>query len=144
MFYSCSLHIALLCLSSNSNQSSWRIENNLSLVNPKPNIKTQQLGVIKTANGQVAFYVTTQFETVQAAIVLHGHSWVCFYDVQRRLVARYEVGSPDELPIKLVRNTLYFSYYDKNKLKKTFTQSVNAKLPDALCVAPDDCYTRKK
>src|ERR1700739_30335 len=92
--------------------------------------KINYLGVIEKLNGDTLYYVFTLFGTVQAAVVMHGHSNIIFLNKKRKEVKSYDIGMPDELPYKLVDNTLYFKYVDeKTNKKQIFKNKVGAKLP---------------
>jgi hypothetical protein len=87
------------------------------------------------------FYVLTSFKRIQAALVKHGHSIIYILDSKKRIVMEYELGLPEELPFKIENNSLYFHYKDlKTNKHKTFLNRIEKKLPELMCVNPDDCY----
>lgn len=99
------------------------------------------LGVIKKSNGDTLYYVLTDFTRIQAAIVMHGHSTVIFLNKNLKKVKSYELSLPEELPYKLISNTLYFKYNDKTTNKKqVFKNKIGTTIPKMICVSPDSCY----
>jgi hypothetical protein len=101
----------------------------------------RMLGGIYDRQGRVRYYVVAEFYRVQAAIMMHGHSRVLFLNPQRVVVAQYEFGMPEELPYKLVQNTLFFG---KGLPKgRQHQQRIDAVLPRFLCVGPEGCYAKE-
>jgi hypothetical protein len=99
------------------------------------------LGDITDSNGKTVYYVIKEFSTVQAAIVMHGHSNIIFLDTDKKIVRMYYLGTPDELPKSLKNNKLIFEYTDeKTKQKVIHQESIGKELPKMICVKPDDCY----
>jgi hypothetical protein len=68
------------------------------------------LGLIKDSKGKAVFYVAKEFYTVQVALVRHGHTRIVFFDNQKKMIACYYLGLPEDLPYKLVSNSLFFKY----------------------------------
>lgn len=58
----------------------------------------------------------------------HGNSRFIFYHADKKFKAQYHFDMPDELPVKLNTNTLYFIDKDQ-KPAKTLTISINDQLP---------------
>ena len=103
----------------------------------------RELGTITDKQGHVLYHVVAEFRTVQAAKQSHSHSSICFLNSQRIQVAKYEVGLPSELPVKLDKNALYFTYTDKAGEKNILSQLIGNELPKMLCVAPKNCYSKE-
>jgi hypothetical protein len=101
------------------------------------------LGLINDSKGNVVFYVAKEFYTVQAALIMHGHSRLLFFNNNKKLAAAYYLDDPSELPYKLTRNSLYFKCTRDGK-ELILVVNVRRKLPVPLCVMPDDCYWPQK
>ena len=118
-----------------------------SSINKKEKVKTSEgedeityLGTINNHNGEILFHIVVVYSTVKAMQTIHGHPNIFFFDETKKLIKTYYLGSQCDLPFKLSDNKLYFHYRDKNNKKRIFTFDVNEKLPNLICVAPDDCY----
>lgn len=121
-----------------------------SLINKKQIIKLKEyndreeityLGTINDNRDVILYHVLTVFRTVQAAIVVHGHSNIIYLDKDKNIARQYEVGGPEDLPFKLEKNALYFHLPDSNKNhNKTYIFEVGTTLPKVICIAPNDCY----
>jgi hypothetical protein len=107
---------------------------------PTPREGKHVLGCIYDGQGRVRYYVVTHFYRVQAARMMHGHSRVLFLSPQHVVMAQYELSMPEELPYKLIRNTLFFG----QALAKghQHQQRVDV-LPLSLCVEPNNCYRKE-
>jgi hypothetical protein len=105
----------------------------------------EYMGSVKNAQGRPVYHLVNHFYTVQAAIVAHGHSELLVYDGRWRLIDKYVVDMPDDLPVLLRRNILYFQKRSaKGDIIKN-RQLINPKapLPKCVCVEPhNDCYFR--
>jgi hypothetical protein len=100
------------------------------------------LGDIKSPTGAVLYHVMTHFYTVQAAVELHGHSRVLFFDKNWKQLAYCEVGMPEELPERLIQNSLYFKFPGSTHQQIERLLLINSTLPKKLCLGPDaNCYT---
>jgi hypothetical protein len=108
---------------------------------PTPREGKRLLGGLYDRQGRVRYYVVAEFYRVPAALLLHGHSRVLFLNPQRVVVAQYELGMPEELPYKLVHNTLFFGQ-DLPKGRQ-HQQRIEAVLPRFLCVGPGGCYAKE-
>lgn len=97
------------------------------------------LGLINDSKGNVGFYVAKEFYILQAALIMHGHSRILFFNKDKKLTATYYLDDAGKLPYKLSRNSLYFK---RIRGKKELIQvvKVRTQLPIPLCVNPDDCY----
>jgi hypothetical protein len=104
--------------------------------------KVTYLGTILNANKGTLFYVLTENYDVKAAIEWHGHSRIVFLGKNKRMKAFYSLNLPEELPNKLADNVLYFKDKKSGKVTK---QKITGKLPDLICVKPDnsDCYEKE-
>lgn len=99
------------------------------------------LGDIVNAEGKIIYKIITLSSKTEASKVLHGQSKVLFLDpLSFTVIKTYNLGLPEELPIKLEGNTLFFNYTDENGKKAIFTNMIGTNPPQFLCVAPDDCY----
>jgi hypothetical protein len=99
------------------------------------------LGLIKDSLGKIVFYVAKEFNTVQAAVVKHGHSRIIFFDNQKKMIACYYLSLPEDLPYNLANNSLYFKYRsDATHVKLIQIVKIEDKLPGSICVSPSDCY----
>lgn len=119
-----------------------------NLINKKQTLKTNgdkkeivYLGKIKDNNGKALFYLLSIYSEVQAAIIIHGHSNVIYLDNKKVFKKQFELGSPDELPIKLEDNRLYFHHINiRTKRKQTYVNHVGMQMPKVLCVGSNECY----
>jgi len=94
-------------------------------------LRSIYLGKITDKNRKVKFYVVKEFSRIKAAMVYHGHSRLIFYNADKKFKAQYQFDMPDELPVKLKANTLYF--IDKNqKPAKTLTLLINDRFPEQI------------
>jgi hypothetical protein len=99
------------------------------------------LGNILDAKGNLKYYVIKEYFEIQAAIVKHGNTRLCFLDKDKKLVKQYLLSSPEELPFLLKNNTLYFRYREQTSSKSTvYKQKISEKLPSLMCVEPNNCY----
>lgn len=100
--------------------------------------KATYLGILCDKNSKVKYYVVKEFSTLQAANVPHGHSEIIFFNQHAKVMAKVQVNMPYELPVKISKNALVFTYR-KNKMVKQFLFRIDNK-PDMLCVEPESCY----
>lgn len=99
------------------------------------------LGTVHSADEKVYYHVFTVFLSVNAAIVKHGHSSIVFLDQNLKLIRKYELSLPEDLPFKLKNNTLFFYYFDDlSKQRRVFKTLIEAELPKVICISPIDCY----
>ncbi len=99
------------------------------------------LGAILDNNGNTISHVLNLYSEVQAALKIHRHSNIIFIHGNKKLIKRFDVGTPDELPYKLENNNLFFHYIDtETNREKTFIDSIGTTLPKIICVAPENCY----
>lgn len=102
------------------------------------NIK-KYLGSVKGPTGGVLYHVMTHFYTVQAAIVLHGHSRILFFDKSWKQLGYCEVDMPDELPDKMKKNSLCFKHAGANNQQLEYQALIGSALPKLLCTGTN-CY----
>lgn len=106
----------------------------------QPREGRHMLGCIYDGAGRVRYYVVTEFERVQAAQQVHGHSRVLFLSPRQHLVAQYELSLPEELPDHMAQNTLFFG---QGLIKgHQHQQRIGTLLPPSLCVTPNNCYPK--
>ncbi|MDO7849128.1 hypothetical protein Q5H92_22385 [Hymenobacter sp. M29] len=103
------------------------------------NIK-KYLGSVKGPTGEVLYHVMTHFYTVQAAVVLHGHSRILFFDKSWKQLAYCEVDVPEELPDKIKKSSLCFKYAGANNQQLEYQVLIGAALPKLLSTG-SNCYT---
>ncbi|WP_460582977.1 hypothetical protein [Hymenobacter arcticus] len=104
------------------------------------------LGDIKDKQGQVIYQVVNRFYTMRAARMQHGHSEILFLNLAGQPVASYAVSMPENLPVDLRSNILYFRYQRSGRSQSAqYQQLINpaVPLPAVLCVAPGDCFHRQ-
>jgi hypothetical protein len=95
------------------------------------------LGNITDNKHRTIYYVIKEFTKVQAAATWHGHSNVYFFNENRKLVARFDVVFPEDLPVRLQNDSLYFS--DDKKTDKIYGVKISRPLPRIICIRPGWC-----
>jgi hypothetical protein len=95
------------------------------------------LGKITGRDHRTIYYVIKEFNKIKAASTWHGHSNIYFFNAGYRLVASVDVGSPEDLPVRLKNNTLYF--HDDNSPDKLHGVKITNRLPKFICIRPNDC-----
>ena len=97
--------------------------------------ETTYLGFVNMKEGNfhsksVTYHVFSQFYSVQAAIVRHGHSILIFVDETGKTIRIYVFNMPEELPTSITNNGLTFG-----------TQTIRyLSLPDSFCITNGECY----
>jgi len=104
-------------------------------------IRSTYLGKITDKNQKNLFYVVKEFSRVKAAIIYHGNSRLIFYNADKKFKAQYHFDMPDELPVKLNANTLYFIDKDQ-KPAKILTLSINDQLPEQILNSHQASFTK--
>lgn len=95
---------------------------------------TTYLGEIKDTNGETLYDVISQFYTIQAAITRHGHSCIIFLNENKETVKLYDVAMPEDLPVQLQNNELFFKHAGQlNSI------SLMEPLPKLLCIPEVGC-----
>ena len=87
------------------------------------------LGIIKTKNGKQYKVISSVF-VYSAGSTCHGTSHIKIYDIKNKLIGSYYVGSPDELPNKIIKNK--FVCWENSKeceLRKDFSINFEKGLP---------------
>lgn len=100
--------------------------------------KVIYLGTVLSSKSDTLFYVLTENYEVKAAIEWHGHSRIVFLEKNKKIKGFYSLDSPEQLPIKLVSNSLFFR---DNKTGKATKQKIPSKLPDMLCIP--ECFSKE-
>ena len=96
---------------------------------------TKYLGKLELPNKN-NYYVITQFYTVQAALVKHGHSRIIFLDNDKKTIKIYVLDMRNQLPLSIVRNALIFKFDNKK-----YKLRIKAELPSMLCLPNNiGCY----
>jgi len=95
------------------------------------------LGSIKDDKHRTIYYIIKEFNKIQAAVTWHGHSNVYFFNAYKKVVARVDVGLPENLPVQLENNTIYFP--DDKNTGQVSGVKISRSLPKAICIRPDWC-----
>jgi hypothetical protein len=95
------------------------------------------LGKITDSNQRPLYYVIKEFNKTKAAVTWHGHSNVYFFNTQNDLIARFDVALPENLPVKIQDNIMYFP--DEKNANKFYEVKIKQMLPKILCIRPDWC-----
>ncbi len=77
------------------------------------------------------FHVIKEFFKVQAAISIHGHSFV-FILSQGRIIKTFEFNSPDELPN---RSNSFYCYFNRERISLI----ENNQIIDVICTSKSGC-----
>ena len=142
------LILSSLILTANGQVADYSKFINDKLINKQQTVKTPEdkeyivyLGKIKDNKGKILFYIISIYSEVQAAIEIHVHSKVLYLDSNKKFKKEFELETSDKLPFKLENNCLYFhSFNSKTNRKEFYVNHVGTKIPELLCVTPDDCY----
>lgn len=100
------------------------------------------LGTIRNKNRKVVYFVVKEFLKFQAARQMHGRSTILFFDNQKNKIAEYRVNLPDELPIKLTNNILYFTARDSKGNSIEHQEEISIALPEYICVSSEECFSK--
>jgi hypothetical protein len=95
------------------------------------------LGKITDSKYRTIYYVISEFNKIKAAVTWHGHSNVYFFNRKEKFVARFDMELPENLPIRLQKNTLYFK--DKGNAGKIHGVKITSPLQKFICVGPNEC-----
>lgn len=94
----------------------------------------QYLGVVKTKKGK-HYKVLNSFFVYTASSTCMGTSKVKIYDMKNRYVGCYDVGMPDDLPIKIIQNKLiYWENSDNCKARNGFSINIEKGLPKRFAI----------
>ena len=126
---------------SNINLTQKNIGKNILQSTKESDLRSTYLGKITDKDGKVKFYVVKEFSRIKAAIIYHGNSRLIFYNADKKFKAQYHFDMPDELPVKLNANTLYFIDKDQ-KPAKTLTLSINGQLPEQILNSHQVSFTK--
>jgi hypothetical protein len=95
---------------------------------------TRYLGTIDL--GENKYHVISQFYTIQAAIVKHGHSRIIFLDSNLKIKKIYNLSMPNELPIAITANELIFNIDNKK-----YNLNLGKGISSMICIPNNEgCY----
>ena len=95
------------------------------------------LGNITDNKHRTIYYVIKEFTKVQAAATWHGHSTVYFFNEYKKLEARCDVVFPENLPVRLQNDSIYFP--DDKNTDKIYGVKISRPLPKFICIRPGWC-----
>lgn len=95
------------------------------------------LGRITNDKNQTLIYIIKEFNKVKAASTWHGHSNVYFFNPNGKMIARFDVALPENLPTQLHKNALYFP--DDKIADKVHKVRIANPLPKNIFIKLDWC-----